>query len=145
MKRDEKQPKRQPNQETDNKVEAYSESHSSIWSGPLPPPQVLKDYNSIVPNAADRIIKMAEKQEDHRIAIESIVVDSNVRNEKFGVISGLVIGLSGLTCATICALYGHDWVAAVIGGSTLVSLVSVFVIGKSKREKELSKKAESGT
>ncbi len=61
---------------------------------------------------------MAEKQEDHRIEIESKVIESNIRNEKLGVISGLVIGLAGLSCATICALYGHDWVAGIIGGDT---------------------------
>jgi len=48
---------------------AYAEAHSLSWAGPLPLPNVLREYDSIVPNAADRIIKMAEKQEDHRISI----------------------------------------------------------------------------
>jgi uncharacterized membrane protein len=123
-------------------VVGISATSQHFWAGPLPSPQILREFNEIVPGSADRIITMAEKQEDHRIEIESKVIESNIRNEKLGVISGLVIGLAGLSCATICALYGHDWVAGIIGGSTLVSLVSVFVIGKSKREKELSQKSE---
>ena len=145
MKKDNKAENSQPERNKDGELIAYSESHSLFWAGPLPSPQVLREYNAIVPDSADRIIKMAEKQEDHRISIESKVVDSNIRNEKLGVLSGFIIGLSGLVCATLCALYGHDWVAAVIGGSTLVSLVSVFVIGKSKRDKDLSKKAKRET
>jgi uncharacterized membrane protein len=36
------------------------------FSGPLPPPEVLQNYNQITPGAADRIISMAEKQSQHR-------------------------------------------------------------------------------
>lgn len=31
---------------------------SSAFSGPLPQPDILKEYNSIVPGAAERIITM---------------------------------------------------------------------------------------
>ena len=33
-----------------------------IYSGPLPPPQMLKEYEGICPGAADRIISLAEKR-----------------------------------------------------------------------------------
>ena len=36
-------------------------------SGPLPPPEVLEKYNSAVTNGADRIMLMAEKQQEHRL------------------------------------------------------------------------------
>ena len=32
------------------------------YSGPLPPPQMLEQYNRAVPNGAERIMAMAEKQ-----------------------------------------------------------------------------------
>jgi uncharacterized membrane protein len=32
----------------------------TYFAGPLPPPQILEKYNSIVPGSAERIIKMAE-------------------------------------------------------------------------------------
>jgi uncharacterized membrane protein len=44
------------------------------YSGPLPLPQQLQGYEEIVPGAADRIIRMAEKQSAHRIEIESKVI-----------------------------------------------------------------------
>ena len=40
-------------------------------SGPIPSPQILQQYNNIVPGAAERIIRMAEKQSDHRMALEN--------------------------------------------------------------------------
>lgn len=38
--------------------------------GPLPPPDILSGYDAIVPGAAERILAMAEKQNDHRIEME---------------------------------------------------------------------------
>lgn len=36
------------------------------FSGPLPPPQILGQYDEVLPGAAERILRMAEKQQDHR-------------------------------------------------------------------------------
>jgi uncharacterized membrane protein len=38
---------------------------SARFSGPLPPPAILAQYNNAVPNAAERILKMAEKEQSH--------------------------------------------------------------------------------
>jgi uncharacterized membrane protein len=35
-------------------------------SGPLPAPEVIAGYEKVLAGAADRIIKMAEKEQDHR-------------------------------------------------------------------------------
>jgi len=41
------------------------------FSGPLPHPQLLAQYNEAVPNGADRIVKLTENQAAHRQSIES--------------------------------------------------------------------------
>jgi uncharacterized membrane protein len=38
----------------------------SQFVGPIPPPDLLKKYEDALDGAADRIIKMAEKQSAHR-------------------------------------------------------------------------------
>jgi uncharacterized membrane protein len=40
----------------------------SAFSGPLPPPEVLEHYNKIIPNGADRLLKMVEWHAEHRRA-----------------------------------------------------------------------------
>ena len=35
------------------------------WSGPLPDPNSLARYNEVLPNAAERIMSMAEKEMEH--------------------------------------------------------------------------------
>jgi Predicted membrane protein (DUF2335) len=54
------------------------------WSGPLPQPEALERYNQIVPSAAERIIRMAETQHDHRIEIEKSVVGFKYSRSKAG-------------------------------------------------------------
>lgn len=105
-------------------------------SGPLPDPETLVQYNSIIPNGADRIMTMAEKQQDHRIDIEKAVITSQNRQSQLGQIFGLVIGLFGIVCGTFLAYKGETVVGSIIAGGTVVSLVSVFVIGKRKQKKE---------
>jgi uncharacterized membrane protein len=84
-------------------------------------------------------MKMAEQQSAHRISLESTVVNSQQKQSFCGQIFGLIIGLAGLGLATFAAVHDQPWFGSIIGGSTLVSLVSVFVYA---RWAELNKKRE---
>lgn len=45
--------------------------HAQVeFSGPLPHPQTLRQYDEVLPGAAERILRMAEKQQDHRIGMD---------------------------------------------------------------------------
>ena len=39
---------------------------SYSFMGPIPPPGILAGYNNVIPNGADRVIMMAEKEQAHR-------------------------------------------------------------------------------
>lgn len=41
-------------------------SHTQIFSGPLPNPEAFAKYNEVLPDAADRILGMAEKEQGIR-------------------------------------------------------------------------------
>lgn len=82
-------------------------------------------------------MKMAENQQNHRISIESKVINSQATQSLIGQIFGLILGLVGLGCGTFLAFNGFETVGAIIAGGTVVSLVSVFVIGKKSQRKDL--------
>ncbi len=105
-------------------------------SGPLPDAESLVQYNSVIPNGADRIMGMAETQQKHRISMEHKVVSSQSRQSFLGQIFGLIIGLVGIASGTYLASIGATTVGGIIAGGTVVSLVSVFVIGKKVQQKE---------
>lgn len=112
----------------------------SMRSSPLPEPAELAAYNQVIPAGADRILKMAEAQSAHRIAIETLVVKSQQTQGFCGQLFGLIIGIFGIGSATFAAVSGQPWFGSIIGGATLVSLVSVFVIGRKAQKRELDSK-----
>jgi len=52
---------------------------SRQFSGPLPPPDALARYDTIVQGAAERILKMAENEAEARISNEKKLVDNEVK------------------------------------------------------------------
>src|SRR5687768_13622143 len=44
---------------------------STTYSGPIPPPAILRGYEDIVPGSADRIMGWAESQTKHRHKLET--------------------------------------------------------------------------
>lgn len=55
-----------PNKKTNHQKDHSLVVQATAFSGPLPPPQVLAQYESILPGSANRILSMAEKQSEHR-------------------------------------------------------------------------------
>jgi len=78
--------------------------------GPIPSPGDIALYNQHIPEGADRIMRMAEKQAAHRISIETAVISEQQRQSARGQVFGLIIGLFGI--AVVDAAY-DDGVAAM--------------------------------
>ncbi|MGD0060844.1 MAG: DUF2335 domain-containing protein [Verrucomicrobiia bacterium] len=111
-----------------------------VRRGPLPDPDDLAKYGQIIPEGADRIMRMAEDQSKHRIAIETTVINSQQIQSRRGQVFGLIIGIFGIIAGAVVALLGHDAVGGVIAGTTVVSLVVAFVTGRRVQQKELQEK-----
>ena len=63
------------------------------FSGPFPHPEILNKYNAVIPNGAERIMVMAEKQQNHRISLEKFVLENDARRADFGLILGFILAL----------------------------------------------------
>ena len=55
---------------------------STSFSGPLPHPDMLRKFDDVVPGAAERIIKMAEDQSNHRKDLERKVIESDIARSR---------------------------------------------------------------
>ena len=49
------------------------------YSGPLPHPEQFQQYNLVVPWAAERILTMTEKQQSHRMMMETLYMQSQIK------------------------------------------------------------------
>lgn len=117
--------------------------HQEFHSGPLPSPDTLKKYNDILPDAADRIFKMAEKSQVHRENIDQqqmdIVkarVESEINKINKGQNFALIIALIGIAGAVTCAFLNQVAIGSFLGGSTVVTLVLLFLSERWRKRKE---------
>jgi uncharacterized membrane protein len=113
----------------------------ATFSGPLPPPSLLAKYSEIIPNGAERIMVMAEKQSQHREQLEARVVNGNVANQTRGSYFAFIIALVSIVGGFFLILKGKDasGLAAII--TSLVALASVFFYAKYEQKKERVEKS----
>ncbi len=110
------------------KVEAVSVQ--TAYSGPIPPAQELEGYNAVVPGAAERILLMAEKNQQHQIDIETLALNSARKEARRGQIFAFLITVLAFSSSIAAMIMGFPSVASVIGGTTVVSLAYVFIKGR---------------
>lgn len=113
---------------------------SEMFSGPLPHPDILAKYDAALPGAAERILKMAEEQGQHRRSIEKDFVKSKIsdsmRGQWFALIIGLVAILGGVFLIySGCKIEGYSLMFV-----PLASLVGVYFFGRRKAQQEREQK-----
>lgn len=103
---------------------------ATSFRGPLPPPEMLAEYDRLIPQGADRLMRLLEVQTRTRQERESRLVDSQVtlpaRGQWLGGALCVFFGAIGWNLA----LNGHDAVAGVLFGTTILGLITVFVLGR---------------
>lgn len=109
---------------------AVARIEQASFSGPIPHPSILEGYNRVVPGAAERILAMAEADARHQQDIEFAALRAAEAEVRRGQLFALTIGCTALAVSLLALALGSPWVSGVIGGSTVVGLVSVFVIGR---------------
>jgi uncharacterized membrane protein len=111
--------------------------------GPLPPPEMLKAYDIVQPGLAQQIFELAQTQAEHRMELEKAVVFGDGRRSWVGLLLGFIIACLFLGSSTYIIVQGHDLAGGILGGSGLVSLVSVFIYGTNARSKERAEKRDA--
>ncbi len=106
------------------------------YSGPLPDPRTLAEFERICPGAAKIILNRFVSQGEHRQQLENMALASEIRNSGRGLVFGLIIGLAAIGGATACILMGHEWGGSLLGAGGFSGLVGVFVYGSRSRRKE---------
>src|SRR5688572_22006183 len=102
------QPQRAPEapakQEELFQTEEVVEFFSASFTGPLPIPTLLREYDNVLPGLAERIVAMAEDEGEARRSLAS----RSMRLSEWGLISAVVITLFIVASAVYAALHGAE-------------------------------------
>ena len=90
----------------------------------------MAEYERVSPGFAERILSMAEREAEHRRALEVRQLDYGGRELLRGQLFGLLIGLAAIGGGVYSSVAGQPWAGGFIGTAGVVGLVSVFVLGR---------------
>jgi uncharacterized membrane protein len=120
---------------------AHVSQQVSTYSGPIPPPDLLKKFDEIDPGRAARLMDWAEDQSRHRMAIEARVIKNDIIKSWVGLVSAFVLTMTAIILGFILIYCGHDWAGSVVSTSGLAGLAGTFIYGTSSQRRERTEKA----
>lgn len=110
---------------------------SRYHSAPIPPAEEMRRYNEILPNAAERILAMAEKEQDFRIELNQKKLNANIElhekvlcSKKRGQSFAFFTILLFFGLAAYLAYKEQYGLAVFAVGGIMASIVGIFVTGK---------------
>ena len=99
-----------------------------VYSGPIPHPEHLKQYEELVPGAADRLISMAENENAHRQKEEDKIINAEIINKNRGQIFGFILMLICLIGGFVLIAIGKNGygIAGLIGAAATLALAYIY-------------------
>lgn len=99
-------------------------------SGPLPPPDVLQKYGSINPSFPERIVAMAEKEQNivhdlrkETVELNKLTFKQQAESLKRGQLCALSLALLALSATVYLGINGHDWLAGGVFSVVLLGII----------------------
>ncbi len=118
-----------PSKRNDRKKTAVvrAEYRQQVWQGPVPPPAVIKEYDEVIKDGAGRLFRQFESESGHRREMEILVAKLKGRDLLTGKILALIFALGVLAVVAFAVQKGSPWVAAILGGGMLATVVFGFL------------------
>lgn len=102
-------------------------AHPYAWAGPLPPPQLLRQFDDVVADGAERIMQQWEGESGHRRMMERREAEIFARADLLGRLFAFAFVLLALAVTAVAITHAQPFVAAILGGTTIASIVWAFL------------------
>lgn len=99
---------------------------AEAFQGPIPPPEVLREFGAVDPTFPERIVRLWEEQATHRRDMEARQVKLAVGSRLLGLVLAALCVLAVLALAAYGFMLGAAVPAAAMVGSVVVGLVWAF-------------------
>ena len=138
--------------EVEEQDSGYEEEFFAVersHSGPIPSPEDLDYYKQVLPDAPDRILRMAEQNAQSFRDLTMRRLDGQINIEKdrhrevsTGQVSGLMaVGMMSVV-AIVALVTDHPVVAGTICSTTIIGVATVFVTGRKSKDIPESSKSD---
>lgn len=84
----------------------HTVTKEQFYSGLIPHHDSFRSYEEVLPGSANRILIMAEKQEDHRIVMEKKQQEHSANQSKAGLNKGFIILMTVIITGAVLLILG---------------------------------------
>ena len=110
------------------RVLAVQQTTTTQWSGPLPSPADLERFDKVIPQGAERILKMAELEQGHRHEYEKEGMVASTKEAGRGQFLGALVSCLAIGAAAYTAsIHAHWAVSTALVGIPVLGLVRAIV------------------
>lgn len=117
-------------------------SISLSHTGPLPHPDILRGYEETLPGAAERVLEMAEKEQNHRIDMENKLQEADSRDSllgiKFAYRISMTVTIVGAIIVIVSLFMRQNIAGIIFGGAMSLSGMSGVVAAFVKKHKTIT-------
>jgi uncharacterized membrane protein len=106
------------------RTEFRQEQH---WNAPILPPNIIKQYDDAVPNGAERLFSQFESESNHRRSMEQRGLELQGRDLWLGKLLALLFAWSVLGLAGFAIYKDALWIAALLGGGMIGTIIFGFL------------------
>ena len=101
-------------------------------SGPLPPPSQLAEYDGVVENGAERIMRMVERSHEQHLLAADSAQQAAQSDRRLGLWMGYSLMVLFFIGALVSTWLDKEWAAALFLGAAALGVVSRFIPTKGR-------------
>lgn len=107
-----------------------------IYQGDLPHPNILKGYNELYPDAAQKIIDNGIAETEHRRLMERKYLDGQINDKKLGQILGFIVALLIISGGVYLIMNNHQVTGSIMTGISAIGVIGLFTGNNNQNDKE---------
>ena len=107
------------------------------FSGPLPSPQDLAEYEQILPGVSEKLLRLVEERQKHRLEVEKAVVSHEASDARWRLIVALTFTLVSFLAGVYLSLRRVEFPATVLFCGSIAMWTVTFVTSRKPRKREM--------
>lgn len=108
------------------------------YSGPLPPPEYLRGYAEVYPEAPEKIFGWVDEQQAHRQTMDKEILNKSFKQSTYGLFCGLAVVLTFIILGFVLILMDKEAAGFTMMMPVVLTLGGYFILQRKKEEPQNS-------
>jgi uncharacterized membrane protein len=119
----------------DGTTTAFVRAEAMAFSGPMPHPDLLREYEELCPGFGERSLKMVEEQAYHRRTMEATIGRAKIKHEATGQWMAFIVAIVLMAIGGLAVYLKEIAVGTTFVGVDFVALIGMFIYRQVREER----------